>query len=293
MSRSNPALTNPATRFFQWKGGDGKLEFYDKEKQVRVNVPLPFTFMVLDELATITGFCKPEQSGYWSNEVRSTVKEELHVRTSKGTKYIGLYKNDQGIVQMPKGATYAKSIYIAYKTRNGYEIGNIKASGSALGAWIEFGNTCVTTNGKITMTKGDMQESPVGEFYAPVFTWLHTTPEEDGAAIALDKDLQVYLSHYLAVAEHNRGDEEEEIDTDNSTGVDMSAELSDKEIAELPVEKQGTAKAVRNWEKVGRRNPEDDEADAQAVATYSRQAEADTIIEDIGNTPINLDEIPF
>lgn len=269
MSRSQPALTNPATRFFEWKGGKGELSFWDKENKVSVTVPLPFEFLVLDELATITGYNKQEKSGYWSNEVRSTVKEELHVRTSSGTKYIGFYKNDQGIVQMPKGASYAKSIYIAYKTKNGYEIGNIKASGSALGAWIEFGSKHVVSNGKVTLTKGVMQESPVGEFYAPEFTWSHSDKEEDAEAIELDKQLQVYLSQYLAAAQFNRSQDEDE-PAEEVTGTDMSAELSDEDMAALPKEKQGAYKAMK-------RHDEDD----QAVDDY------------IKSTEVNIDDIPF
>lgn len=206
MSRSQPQLQNPSLHFFEWKGGAGTLEYYDKEQEKRINVPLPFEFLPIDQLATITGFSKLANGSYYSNEVRNTAKEPFTVKLKGQTVYTGLYKNEQGIAQMPKGASYAKSIYIVHKTKDGkYVIGNIKASGSALGAWIEFNQKYKPENGKVTITKGEKQTSPVGDFYAPVFTYGSSTPEEDSEAIRLDKELQVYLSQYFAVtqAEHD------------------------------------------------------------------------------------------
>ena len=201
MSRSQPSLLNPSQHFFEWKGGEGKLEFYDKDKQERVNVPLPFTFLVLDQLATITGYSKQDKSNYYSNEVRNTAREELTVKLRGQTVYTGLYKSEQGIVQMPKGASYAKSIYIVHKNSAGeFIIGNVKASGSALGAWIEFNQKHKVENGKVVMTRGGMQESPVGQFYAPEFEYTSADPDENDTAIELDKQLQVYLSQYFAVS---------------------------------------------------------------------------------------------
>src|SRR5688572_28480716 len=115
MSRSNPTPTNPAKRFFKWSGSKGKLVYYDKEKQEEVEVKLPFSFLPIDELSTITGYNKREKSGYWSNEVRNTRKEEVTVRTKGGVCYTGFYKNDQDVVQVPRDAKFAKSIYFAYQ----------------------------------------------------------------------------------------------------------------------------------------------------------------------------------
>ena len=64
MSRSNNVeLKNPATRFFEWKGETGGFRYYDKEidnedgtKGARVQVSLPFYFLVLDTLATVKGY---------------------------------------------------------------------------------------------------------------------------------------------------------------------------------------------------------------------------------------------
>lgn len=286
MSRSNPALTNPSTRFFDWKGGEGTLGFYDKEKEARITVPLPFEFLVLDELATITGYSKADESGFWSNEVRSTVKEELTVHTKKGTKYIGFYKNDQGIVQMPKGAGYAKSIYIAYKTKTGYEIGNIKAGGSALGAWIEFGNSHIVGNGKVVMAKGEKQTSPVGDFYAPVFEYVHATPEEDAEAIKLDKELQIYLSQYLAAAQFNRSNEEAEQALPPLDETDF--EKLGMPPADTAVMPKDTKDAVRKWDNLGKGSRQEEQDDAEAESLYKSGAALE-----VDGEAIDPADIPF
>lgn len=147
----------------------------------------------------MTGYSKLDKNSFYSNEVRNTAKEELIVKVKGATRFTGLYKNDQGIPQVPKGAGYAKSVYIAHKNSAGdYIMGNITMAGSALGAWIEFGNRHVIQSGKVTMKKGIMQESPVGNFYAPDFEWFNTDDEEEKVAVAMDKDLQIYLSQYLS-----------------------------------------------------------------------------------------------
>jgi len=206
MSRSNPGLTNPAKHFFKWSGSKGKLVYYDKENKQEVEVKLPFTFMVLDQLATITGFCESDASQYWSNEVRSVAKEEFTVRTSNGTKQSGLYKDLADV--RSKGAKYAKSVYIAYKEGGEYHIGNLKASGAALTAWIELSNNHVVTNGKITLTGAEEAKKGATTYFTPTFEWQNAEKDEDEAAIALDKELQVYLSQYLSAAKFDRNQEE-------------------------------------------------------------------------------------
>lgn len=210
MSRSNPTPTNPAKRFFTWSGSTGKLVYYDKEQGSEVEVKMPFEFLVLDQLATISGFCEPDESHYWSNEVRSIAKEELTIKTSKGTKYIGLYKNSQGMVQVPQGARYAKSIYISFKDgENGFVIGNLRASGAALTAWIDFSNKNTVALGKCRLTGSEEAKKGATKYYVPTFEWSNADTSEDEIAKELDTELQVYLSQYLATTHFDRNSQEE------------------------------------------------------------------------------------
>lgn len=206
MSRSQPTQTNPAYKFFSWSGGRGQLEYYDKEKQERFTMELPFHFLVLDQLATVTGFSDEDQSSYWSNEVRSVAKEELTVKTSKGTKQTGLYKDLADV--RAKGAKYAKSIYIAYYEGDEMVIGNIKASGAALTAWIELSNRFHVENGKVVLTGSEEAKKGTTIYFTPTFEWENSDPDDDQKAIKLDKELQIYISQYLAASNINRSSED-------------------------------------------------------------------------------------
>lgn len=224
MSRSNPTPTNPARRFFKWSGSKGELGYYDKEKQQEIPVTLPFTFLVLDQLATITGFCELDASQYWSNEVRSVAKEELTVRTSKGTKQVGLYKELADV--RSSGAKYAKSIYIAYQEDGEFVIGNFKASGAALTAWIELSNKHAVGNGKVALTGSEEAKKGATTYYVPTFEWLHAEADEDRAAIELDKELQIYLSQYLSAAKFDRVHNELDEVFPDTEEIDLKEELN-------------------------------------------------------------------
>jgi hypothetical protein len=237
MSRSNPTLTNPAQHFLTWK--DGRLSWYSKERDARVPVKFPFEFMVIDQLATITGYSKRDKSGYWSNEVRNVTKEEFIVRTKHGIAQSGLYKELADI--RAKGAKYAKSIYIVHKVGEGYIIGNIKASGSALTAWIEFSDTCKVEHGKIRLTGAKQETGELGDYFSPVFEWDHTTPEEDQIAIDMDSELQAYLRQYFIAAAIDRENMVEEGGIDSNLGKATPEQIADYEQKRKAGKRQPTA----------------------------------------------------
>ena len=201
MSRSQPDLTNPAQHFLKWSGSKGTLAWWNKDLKVEVPVKLPFKFLVLDELATITGYSDQDSSGYWSNEVRSVAREELHVKTAKGTKQVGLYKDLADV--RSKGAKYAKSVYIAHKVGDDYVIGNIKVSGAALTSWIELSGAHKVQNGKVTLTGSTEGTKGATTFKIPTFEYDHADDEENAVAIKLDRELQIYLSQYFAATQPN------------------------------------------------------------------------------------------
>lgn len=265
MSRSNPIPTNPAKRFFKWSGSKGKLVWYDKEQQSEVEVTLPFTFLVLDQLATITGYCEQDGSGYWSNEVRSVAKEEFTVRTSKGTKQAGLYKDLADV--RSKGAKYAKSIYIAYKESDEYVIGNIKASGAALTAWIELSDRYVVLNGKVSLTGATQAKKGATDYFIPTFEWSNSDSDEDEIAKSLDKELQIYLSQYLTVAQFDRTSQEDGVIEDSYESVPQNGYEKAK----------AQAAAIK-----AKQESEDDRAYQESLArSFSDEGD------------LNMDDIPF
>jgi hypothetical protein len=250
LSLSKPSLTNPATRFFSWKGSEGNLVWYDKEKKHNFVMNLPFEFIVLDQLHTITGFSDIDQSSYWSNEIRNITTDNLIVRTSRGIHTIGLYKEIAD--ERGRGAKYAKSVYIAYKEKGSFVIANIKMSGSALTAWINFCKTCNVLNGKTRLTGSEEGHKGTTIFQIPTFEYDHYEGDEYSIAVDLDKKLQLYLDQYLSTKQSD----------DDVVIEDITSEQDNL----LP--ENGKA-ALRPWIK-------DDDAEAlslyQSIAEYENEA---------------------
>lgn len=215
MSRSNNTeVANPATRFFEWSGADGTLSYFDKELKSKVEVPLPFTFLLLDTLSTIKGYSQSEGNGIYSNEVRNTVTDKLTVKVFKGgTIASGLYKEIKDQITSA-GGKYAKSCYIAFYDENKkLTIGNLSLQGSSFGggenkkkkyevtAWIGFSNAHKNDLMKkaIVMDK-DERECVNGAttFYCPKFSIKDVSEATNARANELDGELQEYLTSYFA-----------------------------------------------------------------------------------------------
>lgn len=197
MSRSRPTVKNPSTRFIQWGGAKGELNYWDKENEQQVLVPFPFTFLVLDELNTVTGYSDADKKGFYSNEVRNITKDILNVKVGTTVKGSGTWKQLEGL--KGQGAKYAKSIYIAYKDETGeLVIGNLRVSGAALTAWIEFNKKWNVEKCAVTITgRGDELKKGATVYYAPQFEGKAASDATNAAATDLDDQLQAYLDTYL------------------------------------------------------------------------------------------------
>lgn len=195
MSRSNNTeLKTPCVRFFEWSGSSGQLKWYDKEKKENQYLSLPFPFLVLDRLSTVTGYSDTAHSGFWSNEVRNSTTDKLTVRNKGGVVAEGVWKQLPAIT----GLKYAQSIYIAFKDESGeLVIGNIKASGSFLSAWIEFTKRTNIYEGAVSITGAQEARKGATKYFTPVLVGKNSQPQTHDRAIALDKILQDYLTQYF------------------------------------------------------------------------------------------------
>lgn len=210
MSRSNPneqseKPQNPASPFFiDWDSDNKQFKYYDKEKKENIAIPLPFSFLVLDTLATIKGWSQESDSAIWSNEVKNIKTDILTIMTKKGTEAKGIYEQIKGKVS---GSKYCQSVYIAFMHNKKLTIGNIQMKGAALGSWIEFcspdkksGNTRPNLfTGAVTVKS--TEQGKVGKivFNKPLFTYVKDVPEAvQKQTIQLDAELQAYLSKYFA-----------------------------------------------------------------------------------------------
>lgn len=211
MSRSNPSEhgTHPCQRWIQWRGGDGLLSYWDKTrdggKGANVEVPMPFTFLVLDKLFVIKGFNDSAQSGITSNEVKDLATTPMTVRIfGKGVIAEGLYSEiKEKVMNKSVGGQFTVNLYVAFKGDNGkLQLGSVQFSGCSLGPWIDFEKKhkgAVWSQAVVVTGRGEMQKKGKVEFYPPTLALKPASPETDAEAKALDAMvLKPYLERYLA-----------------------------------------------------------------------------------------------
>lgn len=204
MSRSNPhesGAPNPAKRWFEWNGEAGTVRYYDKDAKKNVDVGSEFTFILLDQLGSVRGWHDTSQSGIYSNEVKDTRQETLIVKAFKGgTLAEGIYKDIKDRVTAV-GGQFVANCYIAFKNGgNELEIGSIRFKGAALSAWMEFCKQhradlytkAITITGYTEGKKGRIT------YRMPQLRPVPLSTETNNIALALDAELQNYLTGYLA-----------------------------------------------------------------------------------------------
>lgn len=211
--------SNPASKFLDWKSNDKCFEYYDKEEQKKVQVSLPFKFLVLDELHTIKGWNDASSSNIFSNEVKYISKEPMTVKPFKGNEIAkGLYKDIKDKV-VAAGGHYTKSIYIMLESG---ELANLQLKGSAVQKWGDF--TQKTRNRLadewILVSKAIEGKKGAVKFFTPDFGFEKSLSTNE--AIQADECFNVlenYLKTYLTKVEQvlveetvNVSDDSEDLD---------------------------------------------------------------------------------
>lgn len=202
MGRINPnsdTTPNPSTRWHEWNGGSGKITYYDKSLKQDCECPLPFSFLLLDQLSAVKGWHDASESGIYSNEVRDTRQEALVVRAFKGGELAsGIYQSIRDRIGR-LGGHYVASIYIAVKDADKLVIANLQLKGAALNEWVEFTKAnkadiykkAIVIRGFKTGKKGQVT------YYTPEFSLKDVSAETDESAGELQAQLASYLSEYL------------------------------------------------------------------------------------------------
>jgi len=189
--------SNPATKFLEWKSNDQCFEYYDKEAQKKVQVPLPFKFLVLDELHTVKGWNDASSSAIYSNEVKYISKEPMTVKPFKGNEIAkGLYKDIKDKV-VSAGGHYTKSIYIMLE--DGL-LANIQLKGSAVQKWGEFTNKTRNRLADEWVVVAKALEGKKGavKFFTPEFGFEKSLTKNEGLlADNCYNILEAYLNAYL------------------------------------------------------------------------------------------------
>lgn len=214
MSRSNPTeySKNPATRWFEWAGGSdgGYMRWYDKENKTQVKTPLPFTFLLLDELSTVKGWHDASDSGIYANEVRDTRQDVLVVKSFQGGELAsGIYKAIRDRVGA-QGGHYSASLYIAYKELDALKIGNLALKGATLSEWMEFKKKNPVYEGAVKIAEFEQLKKGATTYRVPKFARISISEETDAQATALDAELQAFLADYLMRPKAEASQAEEE-----------------------------------------------------------------------------------
>jgi len=229
MSLSNPTVSaNPASKFIHFKGDVGKWFYWDKQKEENIEVPLPISFIILDELSTIKGWSEVHKSNIYSNEIHH-LNETLIVRTFKGGAMIkGWYaeiKNDIKAI----GGKYVKSIYAMVYDENGdTDLVNFQLSGAAFSAYLDVK---IKPNNQAVGIMEETEKAKKGsvEYLMPVFKPLEMDEGLRQQAIEMDIELQEYLKSYKVMKENEVVEKAEVSENDTLSPGEMEEEFKQKD----------------------------------------------------------------
>ena len=170
-------------------------------------------FLTLMEFHTIKGWNDKNQSGVYSNEVKSIGNDELNVRLFKGNQSVkGIYKEiKETIVAM--GGHYTKSIYVMLEDGT---IANINIKGSGVQSWGDFtqktrsrlSDEWIEVANAIELKKGKVEYS-IPEFKFATSLNDSQSKMADEAYNILKSYIDGYLSKQVEV------NDEEIVDTEN------------------------------------------------------------------------------
>lgn len=184
----------------EWNGEQGVLRYYDKTTEKNVTMEDGFTFLLLDQLATVKGWHDASDSGIFSNEVRDTKSETLVVKAFKANAILaeGFYAQIKDRVAA-LGGSYVANCYVAFKTDGELKIGSVQFKGAALNAWVDFRQEHKADLFKKAIQIKGYTEGKKGRivFRTPVFHLKDISQETNDAATALDRELQAYLASYF------------------------------------------------------------------------------------------------
>jgi len=201
---TNTAPPNPAKYFAQWKSTKNCFVYYDKATKTKdVEIPLPFSFIVLARCVSLKGYNEPEGCSYISNEVKDPNKDKFTVKvynnaTKKSKVFIsGLYK-DISKETKAVGADWTESIYIAVKNTQGeLEIANLQLSGSGITHWFEFMKQNNIWTSSIHVKSFSSEKKGINKYSAPIFLAGKINKETDVKAGELQKNILSYLDGYF------------------------------------------------------------------------------------------------
>jgi len=226
MSLSNPTTENPVKKFIEFKADLGVFRYWDKQKEENIPLEFPIQFIVLDELATISGYCEKTNSGIYSNEIHNLNFQQLNVKSFKGGVHIvGKYADIKDEVKA-YGGKFTKSVYAALLNEGGLELVNFRLKGAAFSGWMD--SKFNSQRPGVEITKCEDKKKGTNKYKQPVFDMLEITEEYLNEATAMDIKLQEYLTAYESKQiEKPAGDDPEDYIKDDKAEDELKSGTND------------------------------------------------------------------
>lgn len=184
MSRHDESIgriPNPSQYYLEWNIQKNSFCYYSAEKEERIPFPLPFKFLALKFLNTITGFDEHTKQGLYANEVTDTRLEHFKVCRRDGSVVAtGLYNSIKDQVEAA-GGKFTRSIYAI--TAKGVIV-NVRLRGSQM-----FNFSVIEKHGNRwrdewlqvatfdTKTHGEGEQAKI--YTVPVFSFAGTLSPQD------------------------------------------------------------------------------------------------------------------
>jgi len=205
-------MSNPSTKFMDWKSNDKGFSYWDKEQEKEVSVTLPFKFLLLDELHTVGGWNDASESRIFANEVKFISKQEITVKASKGGILAkGLYSAIKDNAKNA-GGHYLKSVYVMLEDGS---LANIRLKGSAVKEWGDFtqANRSALSSNWIEINKAIEAKKGSIKYSTPEFVIgkVLSADEESDADSCFD-GLESYLKAYLVQQDVEQVEKKEDED---------------------------------------------------------------------------------
>ena len=187
MSFAKPKAERPFTKTIKWKGSDGgRFEFYDGDTNQPIEID---TFIVLEELYSISGYNSDKKMGVWSNEVSHLKRERLEVKMGNDVITAGIYKEIKAKVK-EIGGKFTFAIYALI----GDEMVRILLAGSGCSGWLEKGFNPMSKQCGVKFSGREHGKNGSVEFSSPVFVPHELSREEHDQAIEACGVLETWLN---------------------------------------------------------------------------------------------------
>jgi hypothetical protein len=192
-TRNSSKAKIPVKYWLSFKANTGKFAYWNGEEVVEVD---DLKVVLLDVRGSITGWSDSANAKVWSNYLTSTKTENVDVMVGNKKVLSGLYADIKKEVE-DLGGHYTQNLFCVVDLGEGWEIGCVQLSKSALGSYSEFTSTMKYSElfaNVLELSKGEQQKSGGVKYFA---LKLETSDlSEELANLADEKDLvlQAYFN---------------------------------------------------------------------------------------------------